>query len=241
MAFLRVMRDKRGYETTLLMHWFREGTRQRSRILYMFRSPGGVRVGRAALEREVLRQIELLHPDITFDWNAVRETQQVIEPAPDLRRRRPRREDGESAAPTPPAEALLREASPREPPPREAPPAQTQTPPRPQVPAALEGDTPDEQIAFLANWYPQIRDRLALRTADPERKDALLALAERLNPATWTDADQITAGLAAAAEALGRLSRVMARRRRRPRRSPPERSDASPSPEAEAGDSDSEP
>src|SRR5688500_5543641 len=140
------MRDKRGYETTLLMHWSREGTRHRSRILYMFRSPGGVRVGRTALEREVLRQLELLHPDITFDWNAVRETQQVIEPAPELRRRRPRREDGESAAPTPPAEAPLREAPPREALPREAPAAQTQMPPRPQVPAALEGDTPDEQI-----------------------------------------------------------------------------------------------
>ena len=247
MAFLRVMRDKRGYETTLLMHWAREGTRHRSRILYMFRSPGGVRVGRTALERDVLRELESLHPDITFDWNAVRETQQVIEPAPDLRRRRPRRDEGESgavAAPSASAEA----APPRAAPPREVPPAQPQTP-RPQVPATLEGNTPDEQIAFLATWYPQIRDRLALRTADPERKDALLALAERLNPATWTDADQITAGLAAAAEALGRLSRVMARRRRRPRRSPPERGDASTSPEhsdtvtsleAEAGDSDSE-
>jgi hypothetical protein len=57
-----------------------------------------------------------------------------------------------------------------------------------------------------------------MRTADPERRDALLALAERLNPASWTDADQITTGLQHAAEALERLSRVMARRRRRARR-----------------------
>ena len=46
MPFLRVIRDKRGYETTYLMHLYREGHRQRSRILYVFRSPGGVRVGR---------------------------------------------------------------------------------------------------------------------------------------------------------------------------------------------------
>ena len=54
--FLRVIRDKRGYETTYLMHWYREGNRQRSRILYVFRTPGGVRVGREALEPDVLRR-----------------------------------------------------------------------------------------------------------------------------------------------------------------------------------------
>jgi hypothetical protein len=86
------------------------------------------------------------------------------------------------------------------------------------VPAVLSGQTPDEQIAFLLHWHPLICERLALRTADPERRDALLALAERLNPAAWTDADQITTGLLQAAEALERLSRVMARRRRRARK-----------------------
>jgi hypothetical protein len=43
----------------------------------------------------------------------------------------------------------------------------------------------------------------------------LLALAERLNSAAWTDADQITTGLQQAAEALERLSHVFAKRRRR--------------------------
>ena len=72
MPFLRVIRDKRGYETTYLMHWYRDGSRQRSRILYVFRTPGGVRVGRHPLEHDVLRQIETLHPDISFYWNVVR-------------------------------------------------------------------------------------------------------------------------------------------------------------------------
>ena len=43
MPFLRVIRDKRGYETTYLMHWFNEGGRQRSRILYAFRGPSVTR------------------------------------------------------------------------------------------------------------------------------------------------------------------------------------------------------
>ena len=88
-------------------------------------------------------------------------------------------------------------------------------PPRPPIPSAIEGATPDEQIAFLARWYPIVRERIPQRTADPARREALLALAERLNPAAWTDADQIVGGLQQAAEALERLSRVFARRRRR--------------------------
>jgi len=221
--FLRVMRDKRGYETIYLMHWFREGTRQRSRILYMFRSPGGVRVGRGALEQETIRQIERQHPDIAFDWQAVRETQQVVEPAPDFRRRRPRRdqddaaegpaEPAESPAPSPPQRTVEKPGAAAA---SSSAPAASSA--RLQVPAVIGGQTPDEQIAFLLHWHPLICERLALRTADPERRDALLALAERLNPASWTDADQITTGLQQAAEALERLSRVMARRRRRARR-----------------------
>ena len=223
MPFLRVMRDKRGYETTYLMHWFRDGARNRSRVLYMFRTPGGVRVGRLPLDRDILRQIEAQHPDIHFDWNAVRETQQVIEPAPDFRRRRPRREEGETAqaAPAPPEPVAAANPTPTDTaPPASSPAASPVAPqvPRLQVPSTIDGNSPDEQIAFLLKWHPLISDRLAQRTADPERRAALLALAERLNPAAWTDADQITTGLQQAAEALERLSRVMARRRRRPRR-----------------------
>jgi hypothetical protein len=204
--FLRVIRDKRGYETTYLMHWYREGNRQRSKILYMFRSPGGVRVGRTALEPDVLRQLESRYPEIDFDWKAVIDNQQVIEPVSD--QRRPRKREA------PPAPRVV--ALPPPPPPVDSPPPpQAQ---RPAVPSAIEGATPDEQIAFLTVWYPRLRERVPRRTGDPARQEALLSLVERLNPANWTDADQITAGLPQAAEALERLSHVFARRRRRSRR-----------------------
>jgi len=193
--FLRVIRDKRGYETTYLMHWIREGTRQRSRILYVFRSPGDVRVGREALEADVLTQIEAQYTDIEFDCPAVFHNQQVIESSVEPRRTRKR----------PPAEgaAEAQQAS-------QQPPA-----PRFTVPAAVEGATPDEQIAFLAKWYETIREKIPSRAPDPGRQEALFALCERLNPAAWTDADQITAGLQQAGEALKRLSHVFAKRRRR--------------------------
>jgi hypothetical protein len=216
--FLRVIRDKRGYETTYLMHWFREGNRQRSRILYVFRTPGGVRVGRAALEPDVLRHIEAEYPDIDFDWTVIRDNQQIVEPVMEQRRRRPKREEPEAAAP-----AVVE--------PVETPPV---TPAAPQarpaaIPSAIQGTTPDEQIAFLTEWYPVVRERIPQRTSDPARLEALLALAERMNPAAWTDADQIASGLQEAAQALERLSYVFAKRRRRSRRRPATASSSTPS------------
>jgi hypothetical protein len=231
--FLRVIRDKRGYETTYLMHWYREGTRQRSRILYVFRSPGGVRVGRVSLEPEILRDIEANYPDIAFDWKAVLDNKQIVETAPDLRRPRKRRrpEDEAPAAAEPggpkthPATSARGAGTHRDP---QDHPGQGRGPSNvdghsaegghPAIPSAVEGATPDEQTAFLVRWYPIVRERIPQRTTDPARREALLALAERLNPAAWTDADQIAAGLQQAGEALERLSHVFARRRRRSRR-----------------------
>jgi hypothetical protein len=208
--FLRVIRDKRGYETTYLMHWFREGNRQRSRVLYVFRTPGGVRVGRDPLDPAILRELEARHPEIAFEWKTIRENQQIIEPAPEPRRRRPKSDAVETAAASP--------ASPAQGPQRPAP-APAADRPKP-VPSVVEGATADEQIAFLGEWYAAIRERIEKRVSDPDRRDVLYSLAERLNPSAWTDADQITTGLQQAGEALERLSRVFARRRRRSRKRP---------------------
>jgi hypothetical protein len=202
------------------MHLYRDGARQRSKILYVFRTPGGVRVGRDPLEPEVLRQIELQYPDIQFNWATVRDSQQVIETSVEPRRRRPRREDENSTdAPSP--------VAPMAPPVVPVSPA----PVRLIIPSAIEGATPDERIAFLTHWHPIIRERIPHRTSDPARQEALNALADRLNPANWTDADEITAGLQQAAEALERLSHVFAKRRRRGRRKSkePRSADSAPS------------
>src|SRR5688572_22571281 len=203
------------------MHLYRDGVRQRSKILYMFRTPGGARVGRDPLEPDVLRQIESQYPDIQFNWVTVRESQQVIETSAEPRRRRPRREEETPAVASPPPVA------PAPPPPVAA----AAAPPRLAVPSVIEGETPDERIAFLAHWHPIIRERIPHRTSDPARQQALSALADRLNPANWTDADEITAGLQQAAEALERLSHVFAKRRRRGRRKPkePRAPDSAPS------------
>jgi hypothetical protein len=198
--FLRVLRDKRGYETTYVVHWFRDGNRQRSRILYVFRTPPGVRVGRDVLDPAVVREIEAQHPEIEFDWRALLENRQVIDQAGEPRRQQ-RLKKKTQIPQAPPAEAVA-----------PAPPS------RPAVPAEIEGDTRELQLAFLARWYPELRDRIPHRTQDPIRREALVALVERLNAAVWETEEQIAAGLQMAAEALQRLSRVFSKRRRRPRR-----------------------
>lgn len=197
MPFLRVLRDKRGYETTYLMHWFRDGNRQRSRILYVFRTPPGVRVGRDPIDPAIVRELEAQHPEIDFDWRALRENQQVVETSPEPRRQRKR-----------PKEEV-----------REVKTAAALPAAKPPVPAAVEGATRDEQVAFLQRWYDDLRERVPHRTQDPVRLEALMALVERLNPASWSSEEQIAEGLQHASEALGRLSRVLSKRRRRGRKS----------------------
>jgi hypothetical protein len=208
--FLRVIRDRRGYETTYLMDWYRDGSRQRSRVLYAFRTPGGTRVGRSALDPDTRREIEAIYSNIQFDWDEVVASQQVVESAADVRHPRKRRKaPGEDEV-----------AVPESPRPDVRPVTKTAeaVPSRMPVPSVVEGKTPDEQTAFLSHWYAVIKARIPQRTRDPVRVQALTALAERLNPAPWTDADDITSGLENAAEALARLSRVFAGRRRRARR-----------------------
>src|SRR5262245_46970296 len=183
------------------MDWYHESGRQRSRVLYAFRGPGGGRVGRLPLEPATMHALEICYPAVRFDWKTIFSERQVIESGPDLRRRRPRKEED-------PSDTSEQAARP-------APKAQTPAPaPHPTIPSAIEGDTPADRLAFLAEWYPKVRERVEHRTTDPARRDALLTLAERLNPSSWEATDP-TEPLAHAAEALERLARVLTRRRRR--------------------------
>jgi hypothetical protein len=88
---LRFTRDKRGYETTSLVHAGRRNGRSRQRILYWFRTPPGVKVGRPALDEDAIRWIEEHNPDIKFDWPKILEAP-AAPPADDSRVRRPRRD-----------------------------------------------------------------------------------------------------------------------------------------------------
>ena len=75
MPFLRISRDKRGYEYFALVH-ISSGRRGkvRQRTLYWFRTPPNVKVGRPPFDDEIMRALEAQYPDVTFDWEALRNT-----------------------------------------------------------------------------------------------------------------------------------------------------------------------
>jgi len=75
MPFLRFHRDKRGYEHFYLVEATtnRRG-KTRARVLYWFRTPPNVKVGRQPFDPQLQREIEAQHPGITFDWRKIQDT-----------------------------------------------------------------------------------------------------------------------------------------------------------------------
>lgn len=69
MPFLKLTRDRRGFEHTYLLHADAPG--DRPRILYWYRTAPEVAIGRPALDEDAIRQIEDQHPLIDFDWPAI--------------------------------------------------------------------------------------------------------------------------------------------------------------------------
>ena len=72
MPFLRFSRDKRGYEHFYLIEPV-PGRRGRSghQILYCFRTPPNVKVGRGPFAEHVRRALEAQNPGVRFDWDAL--------------------------------------------------------------------------------------------------------------------------------------------------------------------------
>jgi hypothetical protein len=88
---VRFSRDKRGYEHTYLVHESGGGRNRpaRMRVLYWFRTPPGIKVGREPFDQEARKQIEAKNPGIVFDWNAIAST--PMPPVPEVEHWRERR------------------------------------------------------------------------------------------------------------------------------------------------------
>lgn len=104
MPFLRLTRDRRGFENTFLLHADQPG--ERPRMLYWYRTAPGIVLGRAPLDEDAIRTIEDQHPDIDFDWPAILALSEVMthedEAPPPPRERRgkaPRTRDRQPQAP----------------------------------------------------------------------------------------------------------------------------------------------
>ena len=204
--------------------------------LYWFRTPPGVKVGRAALDDDALRRIEKLNPEITFDWPRILKGQGT--PATESR---------------PPFEARRQRPDNRRPTPPQAPAPAAPLQPLEETPASaltetgIEGETPGadsddvlsaaevtpeeisappaalaklgaEGIQRLRSRYAEILVRITERTADPERREELKWQADRLNPDSWVTAEDVAQALEQYETVLASLGDAVGQRRRRKRR-----------------------
>jgi hypothetical protein len=227
--FLRLSRDQRGYETTILLHAAHPGGRPR--VLYWYRSAPGVRVGRPALDEDAIRTIEEQHPDIEFDWPHILEVRAAaiveVERRPE---RGPRGRGGDAER----RKAVrLRDGAPA------SVSADSETPePSPEADAsgdaatsdavlndALDDEVNDQQPGHapdllaelvgrdiatrLRARYAEINARIHQMPVDESTRAAWHTRAERLNPDSWLTPDEILHGVSRADELFDALRREL--------------------------------
>ena len=75
MPYVKISRDKRGYETYYLLEPASDRSRQsRPRLLFWFRTPPQVKIGREPFPEEIRQAIESQNPDLKFDWSRLTAT-----------------------------------------------------------------------------------------------------------------------------------------------------------------------
>jgi hypothetical protein len=244
--FLKFNRDSRGYENTYLLHNFRRrSSGDAPRLLYWFRSPPHVRIGRSPLDEDAIRAIEDEYPDVEFDWQRI--LQAKIEMAPEPRKVGPppappshrdpiartspaplRAEEPSTARATRPVLDAARE-------PERHPLNAGESMPESSLvatftddvaSAAVDGIDPSElsaaerllgaeALARLRSRHAEVHARITGRGLDAVQSDALRALAERLDPDTWVTESDVTQGIERFEATLEELRRALGPRRRR--------------------------
>lgn len=218
MPFIRHMRDKRGYDSLYVMHAYRPMPQEphRTRVLYMFRSPAHIVVGRQPLDAEVMEALEHTHPDLSFDWQAL--TRERAAARVDMQERPQRSRSGPSRSGPP------RSGPPRSAPPRSAPPRPSSAPARPApvvaaVPLVDDGSVLSKTVgvaetAALRRRYVDLLDRITRRARTPEDRDRLLERARRLNPDDWSDEAAVRAAVPSISADWGAIAVEVPGRRR---------------------------
>src|SRR6187401_2790070 len=74
---------------------------QQTRVLYLFRSPSYVKLGRKPLDDEAREALEHTHPDVSFDWNVL--GREAIPPRVESHRDRGPQRPARQAPPAAPA------------------------------------------------------------------------------------------------------------------------------------------
>lgn len=214
MPFIRYVRDKRGTETTYVMHAYRspQGT-SATRVLYLFRSSAHVRMGRRPLDEEAREALEHTHPDLSFDWTTLTRDGELVrnEERPREARRQGRGRQGQGGpAPEPEIEDL----------------------------SVLGRTVGAARATRLRARYRELIERIGRRARTPEQRDRLIEAAERLNPDDWPDAESVRAGVATIEEEWDALAAELPARRRSRRGRRRESGEAGPPAPADTETSD---
>ena len=214
-------------------------------MLYWFRTPPGVKVGRAALDEDAIRLIEQLNPGMEFDWPRILKGQgspatearppvEARRQRPDSRRSQPQTAPHSAAAPRPaPPPPAVEPVRPRRDPPVEAAPIENsesgETPAADIAPADIAPIVADETptpaharigaggVQQLRARYAELVARIGERT-DETRRAELKQQADRLNPDSWVTDDEVSQGLEQYESVLASLREVAGQKRRRRRR-----------------------
>jgi hypothetical protein len=196
--FLRLTRDRRGFEHTFLLHADVPG--ETPRVLYWYRTAPGVLIGRPALDEEAVRSIEEQHPLIEFDWPAILALREAMPPEEESELVRPARvrRPGRKDQPRAPKLSGHRPEVP-EPPPEVVEDAALPTPPleahAPTTHGLLEELVGRDIATRLRARYAEIMARIHERGFDEASLAHWVARAEPLDPDTWLTADAVLAGV----------------------------------------------
>src|SRR5262245_5184805 len=176
------------------MHAYRANNGgQRGRVLYLFRSPSHVQIGRRALDTEVMEALEHTHPDLNFDWATLQRDPALRSNTNDEEPRPPRRQNQRpqgQAAPATPTVVIVDDLS-------------------------LLGKTLGaEQARRLRAQFAELLQRIARRARTPDDRDRLTEQAGRLNPDGWADEAAIQAAVVTVEADWQAISAQLPRRRR---------------------------
>jgi len=151
------------------MHAFRDHGKAAPRVLYWFRTPPSVRVGRAALDEEAIRSIEESHPGLEFDWTRMLKAA----PAPETPAPRQRQRDRRRPVPQPFAGPVPQPFAGPVPQPSAGPAPPPPAPPKPAPPAepaavAIEAPAPPPAEPAPEEWtgYEDAREAEAFEFID---------------------------------------------------------------------------
>ena len=230
MPFLRLTRDRRGFENTFLLHADHPGAKPR--LLYWYRTAPGIVLGRPALDEDAIRTIEDNHPDIEFDWPAILALSEVMTveeeeapPRPQFasarkgkRPREPRRDDRAEVSRGAIAEPSVEEAEDES----------ASAPSEPEELRRDDGDVPSpvaveesgvtrglvdelagrEVARALRARYAELKSKIEKIDEASQRdsdRDALLARVEAINPDAWLTPDAVLQGVSNAGAAYEKL------------------------------------